>query len=166
MSRRTHPRHAAPFVVSASSPAGDPLAIKLAVLARGPKERKVKGSTQSDAAIGLAVERRAYALQLPRMPGVPALPAAAYGEALGYRYLVMQRLGQNLKQRAADVGGRFSPPAIAHVASSLVGAHRVCALTCAYVCVDSRVCLHTMCIRAGVGCLCVCPGLESRECWP
>ena len=112
------------LVCAATSADGMACAIKVAKLERGPREKKLKGITQSDGAIGLAVERRVYQVQLPGMPGVPRLPKSPYGDVLGYRYLAMQRLDASLKEKAAACGGRtrFSDEAIALVAASLVRA--------------------------------------------
>lgn len=117
--------------VPATDSSGAVWAIKISRLERGPKEKKVKGTTQSDGAIGLAVERRVYQVQLPGLPNVPALPPQCYGDANGHRYLVMQRLGVNLKEKAAEVGGTFSPAAAALVATRLV---RDAAVTVSYHC--------------------------------
>lgn len=71
----------------------------------------MKGLTQSDGAIGLAVERRVYELQCRGMPGAPTVPSGGYGDADGYRYLAMQRLGHTLKA----VVGIMTPPKPGHV---------------------------------------------------
>ena len=80
----------------------------------------MKGLTQSDGAIGLAVERRVYQVQLPGLPHVPSLPAGCYGDSNGYRYLVMQLMGDNLKQRLEKCGGAISSEGAALVAHTLV----------------------------------------------
>ena len=95
-------------------------AAKVAAIARGKGEKKVKATTQSSGAVGLAVERRAYVLQLKGVPHIPTLPPNNYGDDLGYRYLVMQLMSGSLKDKARTVGGVFSPAAIAHVGASLV----------------------------------------------
>lgn len=95
-------------------------ALKACPIARGPGEKRVKTTTQSAGAVGLAVERRAYVLQIKGAPHVPALPPNGYGDESGYRYLVMQRMGDNLKDRAEAVGGAFTPGAVALVGQALV----------------------------------------------
>lgn len=104
--------------------------MKVAPIARGPGEKKMKSTTQSAAAVGLAVERRAYVLQLKGVPHLPALPPGiAYGDDNGYRYLAMQLMSGSLLDRAKAVGGRFPDTMVAHVGVALVrGPHRCCAV--------------------------------------
>lgn len=97
-------------------------ALKVAPLARGPGEKKIKATTQSSAAIGLAVERRAYALQLRGVPNIPALAPgpSAFGDDQGFRYMAMQKMSITLKEKLDQAGGRFSAAAVAHVGAAMV----------------------------------------------
>jgi hypothetical protein len=105
--------------VAATDAAGNHYAIKVAQIERGVSEKKTKSTTQSDGAIGLAVERRVYEVQLRGVPGVPRLPPRNYGDSNGYRYLVMQRMSDTLKDRV-KTHGPLSPQASAFVVSKLV----------------------------------------------
>jgi hypothetical protein len=105
--------------ISAQDSGGNSYAIKVAQIERGLGEKKTKSTTQSDGAIGLAVERRVYEVQLRGLPGVPSLPPRNYGDSDGYRYLVMQAMSNTLKDRV-KTHGALSSQASAYVATKLV----------------------------------------------
>lgn len=95
-------------------------ALKTCRISRGKGEKKVKSTTQSQGAVALAVERRAYVIQLKGVPNLPELPPSNYGDDKGYRYLAMQKMAEDLKTRVASVGGRLSPAAVAYVGNAVV----------------------------------------------
>jgi eukaryotic-like serine/threonine-protein kinase len=100
-------------------------ALKTCRISRGKGEKKVKSTTQSQGAVALAVERRAYVIQLKGVPNLPDLPPSNYGDDKGYRYLAMQKMAEDLKTRVASVGGRLSPTAVAYVGHAVVSVEPV-----------------------------------------
>ena len=88
--------------------------------ATGKKAKKGKPSEQKLMADLLFKEHMLYHNLLNNSALLPSEGPYGYGEANGYRYLVMERLGATLDQRLEQEGGRLPPALLSKVGLDLL----------------------------------------------